>query len=250
MSRVKKYLFSILILTVLLVSNSAGAIEKFEKGDILYRDSWAPGHAALYWRWLTNLDPDVRGSHRIIEAVPDGGVHIQSLDVLYVGQFMGAKTAPGISYVQRKIIIQAARRELGDGFCSPFPSAWETDPRTWTWGDKGPNTWSCVGLTEYCYECAGFDPVLSDRWPWYIKETQEWVWPLLPKTQYYSASLISTSGISPKVYFHKKGINEDGKAITPKIKYEDGKYYIKNKVSVNFYASDGSIGSGLTRAEL
>ena len=240
MSRVKKYLFSILILTVLLVSNSAGAIEKFEKGDILYRDSWAPGHAALYWRWLTNLDPDIRGSHRIIEAVPDGGVHIESLDVLYVGQFMGAKTAPAISAAQRRKVIESAFMKLGDEFVSLESLG----------TDKGPHTWSCVGLTEHCYEYAGFEPVRWDRVPSQDPKYEYVKGWLCPERQYDSENLVFSSGIFYHLTFHKSGIIEEGEAITPKIKYEEGKYYIKNKVSINFYASDGSVGSGLTRAEL
>ncbi|PIV64514.1 MAG: hypothetical protein COS11_01770, partial [bacterium (Candidatus Ratteibacteria) CG01_land_8_20_14_3_00_40_19] len=210
----------------------------FEKGDTIYRKGFLVilGHAGLYKEWKDE-DPDNYEEHKIIEIKGWGDVvEIDNgFDQFYNQGFWSVRTNNDIDCQQRRKIINIAKAQKDKKY-------------NFFWGYKGPNTFRCDGLVEYCYEQAGIDIVPGDTWSPIIALFPGRIL-LTPEVQMKRQS-VRTSAQLEEITFHKEGEIEVGEAITPKIKYEDGKYHVKDTVSIKFYASDGSVGSGLTRAEL
>jgi len=255
--RKKIEILVILFVLSLLTAGPIGAQGRFEKGSGLYTKGRLPsitffvGHAGLYWEWVGE-DPEDDTSHITIESLgsiwfwqwPEQGPTVTNFEKFMEGKgsYIGTFTMPNIDWRKRKIIVETAKAQVDAEAHYSF-----------VWGYKNPEplpgrpkSFRCDGLVEYCYEVALGEPWEPGNNKGIIEND---TWSTLTPFEQMN-NMVAEMPQLEEITFHKSGIIEVGEAITPKIKYEDGKYYIKNKVSVNFYASDGSIGSGLTRAEL
>ncbi len=248
---------SLICILLLLIYRTVSAQGRFEKGDGIYRYGIPPaltflvGHAGLYSHW-EGEDPEDDTTHLTIESL--GSIwwwewSKQGPTVTNYQEFLAGKgadagvfTMPNIGYKRRQKIVDTAKAQVDDfahysfvrGYKNPEPPPGR------------PKSFRCDGLVEYCYEVA-----LGEPWQpgnnGGIVENDTWrtLWPFRQM-----GNMVAETAQLEEIAFHKSGIIEEGEAITPKIKYEDSKYYIKNTVDINFYASDGDKGSGLTRAEL
>ena len=169
------WLVVIMVLNALFCDQVA-ARHVFEKGDAIYSDFgnvWTPlwfvGHAGLYAEWVDPDDPsnpDDLEKHKVWQSnprpslaflVPLGfpvplGVNdkMNFKQFEECGTFWSVRTTD-LTAAQRRTIVETvqARKNYYYHFF---------------WGYKGPNTFRCDGLVEYCYEKAGIDIMAGDTW--------------------------------------------------------------------------------------
>jgi hypothetical protein len=124
-----------------------------ERSDLLYclallensEDfTWFPGHVGLYLGTENTTDDIINDGSTIIESVP-GGVRIGDLQSDFINPYyhiyLGPRRYDGeISELERLSIAELALNQNNKGY-------WLLGQGNW-----GDNKFSCVGLTEYCYD--------------------------------------------------------------------------------------------------
>jgi len=181
-----------------------------EKGDLIFRElaMWQDipfvefaGHTGIYWEYVGG-NPDDMTNHRVIESLDTIGVWVNTLKGFHdTSQYLGAFSL-NPTKTQRNEIIYLALSQI-------------SKPYNFTSGYKGPDTFRCDGLAEYCYESFGLDIVQNDNWLT--------IWPKLQL--YYMTFAVSQL---PQIT-----INDSDQSTIP-----DGG--ITGKANISIYTSDDS----------
>ncbi|MFH1905216.1 MAG: hypothetical protein ABIK53_06830 [bacterium] len=252
-------LFLIFLGAISLYAEETSA--KFEKGDAIYSDlgenhilGWV-GHAGLYMWWDKAekngiVNPKEAKNHVVYQSnqesiltflgfsVSPGVEQITFHDFREDGDFWGVKTIK-LSSLRRQQIVNIAKSKRGYKY-------------NFFKGYKGPDTFRCDGLVEYCYEQAGKDIVPGDTWSPVVAALPGRIL-LTPKKQMdYLADPARFEQYTPQFDLIKFGELEDvicidGEPVEPDY---DGYYHINKNCAIKAYVSDGEYGSGIARFEL
>ena len=246
------------IIALVFLSCFTQAGEKFEKADPIYSNMggglnpfWFLGHAGLYYCWETAenangiAEPENMKKHCIIESNKKKGVRgfdeenkVTFQKFYDNGSFWGVKTIKLSAYQRQQIIATAKSKK--------------DKPYSFFRGYKGPDSFRCDGLVEYCYEQAGVGYFYEGEWVRGIVDDKSWM-SLTPKKQMnYLADPARFDHYTPQFDLIEFGELEDvicidGEPVEPD---NDGYYHINKNCTVKAYADDGENGSGIARFEL
>ena len=245
-----------------------GHVVVFEKGDVVYCRGTALitkwlGHTGIFYGWPyqwhiepyvdipylpPSMEPDPGKHHHLhyttIEALCYKGYNerthesyrirsVRASDIqrflAWGSEFWGVRRA-NLSALQRKKIVQTAREQLRARYHL-------------FWGYKNPGSpigWNdsfrCDGLVEYCYEQVGIDLVPGDTWR-----------SLSPLKQMNSPLFVERTKADPPEISEICLKDEGGEIIELN---QQGRYEVQGTINIEFSATDGRAGSGLSIAEL
>ena len=164
----KLYYIGLIIASLLSsVDPCFGATEHFEKGDLIFRSArWLWGHVSVYCIWDSNMDPEERESHSIVEA-PGGDKGVWKAPysnfwrtITEDGrQYWGGGTfrPTGLRAEQRQGVVDFVSKKIG------YPYALRRGYK-----DRTFRTYRCDGLAEHAYETVcgggGIGIVIDNNW--------------------------------------------------------------------------------------